>query len=76
MSVDYTRILRVETQLAEDVLRHSADYGFYVPPAIAKGQFIYFGVDNSDFSEDTPEGKNTLHATAMAVIQRKKDYLP
>ena len=29
-------------------------------------------VDNSDFSEDTPDGKNTLHATAMVVFQRKR----
>ena len=74
VSVDYTRILRIETQLAE--ARHSADRGIYVPPALARSQFIYFAVDNSDFSEDTPEGKNTLHATAMAVFQRKTDYSP
>ena len=74
--VDYSRILRIETQLAEALLRHSVDHGIYVPPALAKGQFIYFAVDNSNFSEDTPEGKNTLHVTAMAVFQRKKDHLP
>ena len=76
VSVDYTRILRIETQLAEALLRHSADRCIYVFPALARGQFIYFAVDNSDFSEDTPEGKNTLHATAMAVFQRKTDYSP
>ena len=74
VSVDYTRILRIETQLAE--ARNSADRGIYVSPALARGQFIYFAVDNSDFSGDTPEGKNTLHATAMAVFQRKTDYSP
>lgn len=76
VSVDYTRILRIETQLAEALLRHSADRCIYVFPALARGQFIYFAVDNSDFSEDTPEGKNTLHATVMAVFQRKTDYSP
>ena len=76
VSVDYSRILRIETQLTEAVLRHSVDHGICVPPALDKGQFIYFAVDNSDFSEDTPEGKNTLHATAMAVFQKKKDHFP
>ena len=71
VSVDYTCILSIETQLAGAVARHSADQGFYVPPALAKGQFIYFAAANSDFSEDTPEGKNTLHATAMAVFQNR-----
>ena len=47
-----------------------------MPPALAKGKFIYFSVDNSDFSEDTPDGKNTLHATAMVVFQTKTDCLP
>ena len=42
VSVDYSHILRIETQLAEAVLRHSVDHGIYVPPALAKGQFIYF----------------------------------
>ena len=72
VSVDYKRILRIETQLAEAVLRHSADRGIYVSPALARGQYIYFAVDNSDFSEDNPEDKNTLHATVMAVFQGKQ----
>ena len=42
VSFDYSRILRIESQLAEAVLRHSVDHGIYVPPALAKGQFVYF----------------------------------
>ena len=32
-------------------------------------------VDNIDFSEDTPDGKRTLHGTSMAIYQqyRKRD---
>ena len=60
VSVDYTRILRIETQLAQTVLSHSDDNSIYIPPALTKGQFIYFAVDNSDFSEDTPEGKTLV----------------
>ncbi|MES9905285.1 MAG: hypothetical protein ABW168_21745, partial [Sedimenticola sp.] len=70
MSVEYSRILRIETQLAQAVLNRSAEYDVYVPPSLVKNEFIFFAIDNSDFSEDTPEGKNTLHATAMVVYQR------
>ena len=57
VSVDYTRILRIEIQLAHAILSHSHGHGTYIPPALAKGQFIYFAFDNSDFSEDAPDGK-------------------
>lgn len=71
VSVDYTRILRIETQLAQAVLRNSSEHNIYIPPELTKGKFIFLSVDNSDFSEDTPDGKNNLHATAMIVSQRK-----
>ena len=37
---------------------------------------FFFSVDNSEFSEDTPEGKNTRYATAMVVFHQKptKDH--
>ena len=31
----------------------------------------YFAIDNSEFNEDTPDGKRTLHATATALYQRQ-----
>ena len=71
VSVDYTRILRIETQLARAVLSNSSEHNIFIPPQLSKGHFIFFSVDNSNFSEDTPDGKNTLHAIAMVVLQRK-----
>ena len=32
--------------------------GVYVPPSIQKECPIYFGVDNCDFQNDTPDGKH------------------
>ena len=72
VSVDYTRILRIETQLAQAVLSHSDAHGIYVPPALAKGQFIYFAVDNSDFSEDTPEGKTLCMLQQWSSFREKQ----
>ena len=46
-------------------------HGVYIPPSLQKDRFIFFAIDNSDFAEDTPDGKHTLHATATAVYQQK-----
>ena len=72
VSVNYARILHIETQLAQAVLSNSSDNNIFIPPKLCKGQFFCVCVDNSNFSEDTPDGKNTLHATAMVVFQRKR----
>ena len=76
VSVHYASILRIETQLAQAVLSNSGEHNIFLPPQLSKGQFIFFSVDNSDFSEDTPDGKDTLHATAMVVFQRKPTNEP
>ena len=76
VSVNYARILRIETQLAQAVLSNSSENNIFIPPELCKGQFFCVCVDNSDFSEDTPDGKNTLHATAMVVFQRKRTKDP
>ncbi len=69
--VEYTRILRLETQLATSVIEAKRLHGAYLPSTMKKGTFTCFAVDNSDFNEDTPDGKRTLHATATAVYQRR-----
>lgn len=73
LSVDYQRILRIETQLAHAVTSQMTSEGIYIPQSLQKGRFIFFAIDNSDFNEDTPDGKNTTHATATAVFQQKFD---
>ena len=75
VSVNCARILCIEIQLAQAVLSNSSEHNIFIPPKLCKGQFIFFSVDNSDFSEDTPDGKNTLH-TAMVVFQRKRTKDP
>ena len=71
MSVDYNRVLRVEAQIESTVLeRMIQNDGLYIPPDVIMGRHVFFAVDNVDFSEDTPDGKNTFHGTAMAIYQR------
>ena len=77
MSVDYNRILRVESQIEANVLKQVEENdGVYLPPDIVKGRHVFFAIDKVDFSEDTPDGKRTFHGTAMAVYQRSEDQDP
>lgn len=74
MSLEYNRLMRVEAQIEASVLQQIVETGgVYIPPNIVKGRYIYFAVDNVDFSEDTYDGKRTLHAAAMAIYQKKEE---
>lgn len=73
MAVEYNRLMRVEAQIEATVLHQiEKNGGVYIPPDIVMGRHIYFAVDNVDFSEDTYDGKRTLHGTAMAIYQKKE----
>ena len=70
LSVDYRRIIAVETQLANQAVISMYDnQGVFVPRNFIRGRHIFFAVDNCDFQEDTPDGKNTLHGTVMNIYQ-------
>ena len=52
---------------------HGAEWwSIYIPPDLVLGRHVFFAVDNVDFAEDTPYGKNTFHGTAMAIYQRQE----
>ena len=72
LSVDYSHILRIETKLASYVLDKIALEGAYVPPCIGKGRFIFFAIDNSDFNEDTLDGKRTCMLLQLLSFSKKR----
>lgn len=73
MSVDYNRILRVEAQIEAGVSkRMELNNALYILPDVVFGRHVFFEVDNVDFAEDAPDGKNTFHGTAMAIYQRQE----
>jgi hypothetical protein len=79
ISVEYNRLLRVEAQIEESVLKRIDQHnGVYLPPDFVKNRYIFFAIDNVDFAEDTPDGKRTLHGTAMAIYQQAEaeDRIP
>ena len=40
-----------------------------MPPFLKKGSFVFFAIDNTDFNEDTVDGKGTTHGTITTVYQ-------
>ena len=72
LSVEYNRLLRVEAQIEASVLKGMEEKGgLFLPPDIVKGRHVFFAIDNIDFAEDTYDGRNTLHGTAMAIYQKR-----
>ena len=73
LSVEYNRLLRVEAQIEQNVIRRmKQNDGIYLPPDIVLGRHVFFAVDNVDFSEDTHDGRKTFHGAAMAIYQKTK----
>ena len=73
--VSYSRTLMMETALANAVIKNTEQFqGLYVPPFLKKGTFVFFAVDNVDFTEDTADGKGTTHGTITAVYQKADSF--
>lgn len=69
--LSYEQVLQVDTSLAEHTLK-SMDLatGAVIPSNIVANKFIHYTADNIDILDETLDGKNTFHATQMAVWQR------
>ena len=73
ISIDYHRLLNIKSQLADTVLTEiNNNSGVFIPRSISKDLPIYFAIDNTELKIDTPDGRNQLHVTAIAVYQKKK----
>ena len=61
----------METALANAVVENTKPFqGLYVPPYLKKGTFVFFASDNTDFVEDTADGKGTTHGTVTPSTRR------
>lgn len=71
MSVEYSRLVRIEAQIEQSVHEHMNQHGrMYLAENFVKNRHVFFAIDNIDFAEDTHDGKHTLHSTAMAIYQK------
>ena len=67
----YSRALIMETALANAVVENTKQWqGLYVPPFLKNGTFMFFASDNTDFAEDTADGKGTTYGTVTAIYQK------
>ena len=64
----YSLALIMETALANAVMENTKQcQRLYVPPFLEKGTFMFFVSDNTDFAENTTDGKGTTHGTVTAM---------
>ena len=69
--VPYSRIMLIEISLANAVVENTRHFqGLYFPPFLKRGTFVFFAVNNTNFAEDTVDGKGTTHGTITAVYQK------
>ena len=67
----YSRALVMETAHANGVVENTKQcQGLYVPPFLKNGTFMFFTSDNTDFAEDTANGKGTTHGTVTTIYQK------
>ena len=64
-----TNVLKIAIVNAVSSQKKSS-YGVYVPPNVVPSIPVHFAIDNCDFKNDTPDGKNEIHATAQVIIQK------
>jgi hypothetical protein len=43
----------------------------YIPACLSPNNFLFFATDNTDLQINTPDGRNQLHGTAIAVYQQQ-----
>ena len=73
ISIDHDKLLNIKSQFADTVLTEvNNNDGVFISRSISKDLPICFAIDNTDLKIDTPDGRNQLHETAIAVYQKKK----
>ena len=73
VSINYKKCSSLQNQIANHVCKvMDENKGCYMPPEIniKSGERPFFAIDNSDFENDTPDGKGEFHGTGMIVCQR------
>ena len=69
LTILYDRILKVETGIANEISKNiDNNNGVFVPPNIIYNTPLHFAIDNVDFSNDTPDGKNEFHGVGQVVF--------
>ena len=72
IGINYYKVLDIKKDIAIAILdKQEANGGVFVPSSLSNNKPLFFAIDNTDLSIDTPDGKKQLHGTAIAVFQQK-----
>ena len=72
VGISHKKLMSIEDSIADNIIEETKNNnGVYLPPWTTQDQFVWFAIDNIDFLEATPSGRNTLHGTAIAMFQTK-----
>ena len=65
---------QIEQRVHQAIISRMEDtgYGVCLPDFVKKDKPVFFAVDNIDFLEDTPCGKDTLHGTVVVMYQKEE----
>ena len=75
IGINYDKVLDIKKDIAIAILdKQEANGGVFVPSSLSNNKPLFFAIDNTDLSIDTPDGKKQLHGTAIAVFQQKDTY--
>lgn len=73
LSVSYNRVLNLEKNLAYNVIEViDKNGGVHIQPNVDLNKKFPFALDNTDFQNDTPDGKNQFHGTTQVSFQKKE----
>ena len=74
LCINYQKVSRIETNIGNAVIDKIIENNrTYVPPSVQTSHQILFVVDNSDFKNDTCNGKNKFHGIITTVYQPSRD---
>ena len=65
----YDDVEVINTGLAGEIKAKADEVGVIIPSNISRGVFVQFAADNNDLNEETPDGKQTTHATTIVAYQ-------
>ena len=68
-TISNRRCISLKTSLANEVIRDIVENGFYLPENTKKSNIIMFNLGNTDFLENTIDGKDTTHNLLLVGCQ-------
>ena len=63
------RCLRIETAIANEIIRQTKERGYYLPSNTKSSRIVQFHLDNTNFHEDGDDGKNVTNALLLVGSQ-------